>query len=209
MKYREELKIDLYKLDEEWLDQPNKVERWTTRHAEAEAIRDRLEQRIGVVKALVEEDVRKKPAKYGWGDSSRHPTEPFISSQVTKSRKVQKAQRDFIEAKKNAKILAGAVRSFEHRKRALEKLYDMWCRQYYARPYIAKDAQSSIMFPVPTTDGVLEEQNRKAQVRALQSNPRLLVKHCSVCGKPQRHTPSGIVCEEGHGGAESIEDGSD
>lgn len=174
MKYREELKIDLYNLDEEWLDQSVRVERWTTRHAEAEAVRDRLEQRIGVIKALVEEDIRKNPKKYGWGDTSRPPTEPFISSQVTKSRKVQRAQRNYIEAKKNAKILSGAVRSFEHRKRALEKLYDMWCRQYYARPYVAKDAQSSVMYPVPTSDGILEEQNRKAQLEALKKNPRLI-----------------------------------
>jgi len=174
MNYRDELKIDLYNLDEEWLDQPNKVEKWTTHHAEAEAIRDRLEQRIGITKAKVEAEIRKNPTKFGWEDSGRPPTEPFIANRILLDKRVQQAQRNYIEAKKNAKILSGAVRSFEHRKRALEKLYDMWCKQYYARPYVAKDAQSSIMFPVPTTDGVLEEQNRKAQLEALKKNPRLI-----------------------------------
>lgn len=28
---------------------------------------------------------------------------------------------------------------------------------------------------------------------------------CSICKKPQFETPSGLVCEEGHGGADSIE----
>lgn len=32
-----------------------------------------------------------------------------------------------------------------------------------------------------------------------------MAKLCADCGKPQFETPSGIVCENGHGGAASIE----
>lgn len=28
---------------------------------------------------------------------------------------------------------------------------------------------------------------------------------CSVCGEPQANTPHGLVCENGHGGADSLE----
>ena len=31
------------------------------------------------------------------------------------------------------------------------------------------------------------------------------VRLCSVCGNPQRSTPSGLVCSEGHGGAETVD----
>lgn len=31
------------------------------------------------------------------------------------------------------------------------------------------------------------------------------VAFCSVCGLPQRDTPSGLVCENGHGGAGSVD----
>lgn len=38
----------------------------------------------------------------------------------------------------------------------------------------------------------------------MRNASRIPARFCSVCGLLQRNTPSGLVCENGHGGADSI-----
>ena len=58
------------------------------------------------------------------------------------------------------------------------------------------------------TVGTLMEDFRSR--RGPTSEPKPLTEHkltgylCRICGKPQYETPSGAVCENGHGGADSV-----
>ena len=79
--------------------------------------KDRLE----VLKAIKESEVREDPEEYGLNAEGR-VTDASIRSVVTRDKEVKKQTQKYLKALKNEKVLAKVERSFEHRKRALTDL---------------------------------------------------------------------------------------
>jgi hypothetical protein len=139
--YREDLKIDKYDLDNELNEHSRLFEKWSNALAEAEYYRDKALRKLDAAKAQADYDIRTKPKDYGWDDTDRAPTEPFIKAAVPRHSAVKFAERDLSKCKLRVGKLKGAVRAFEHRKMGISETVRLWSKQYYARPYVSKETK--------------------------------------------------------------------
>lgn len=134
--FKEDLKIDQYALDTEWLKQPLLYAKWGEMSVNAASEKDFLKERLEVVLAEIDADIRKYPENYG-----NPSTERAIKSAITNSKKYQEANSKYLESCRVASLLSVAVTSFEHRKRALTKLTELYISKYYSEPYVSSEAK--------------------------------------------------------------------
>lgn len=127
--YDEDLKIDKDQLEIEWEKQPMIYFYWAQKEAEALEARDRANQKMNIVQAEMDAKVRSNPSDYGLNDK---PTETAIKNIVTNSKEYRLVENDVIEKNKTVRVLQAAVIAFDHKKRALTKLVDLWLGSYWS-----------------------------------------------------------------------------
>jgi len=74
----------------------------------------------------------------------------------------QEASSKYFQSIKNAKILDAAREAFEHKKKALEKMSELWISGYWSDPKISKEAR-----------GMAEDASSIKHRDALENNTRL------------------------------------
>ena len=126
--------VDHNHLEWEWFRQSGLYFDYAEAEAEAEAEKGLAKLNIDVVKAEVEESIRNDPESYGLETT----TEPAIKAAVARDKRVIKANEDYIRATKVDKILVGALRALEHKKRTLEKADERKLNAIYAEPKAPK-----------------------------------------------------------------------
>jgi urease accessory protein UreF len=129
MDYMQDLTIDKDQLDEEWLKQPSIFMLYAEQAALAEDARDRAKRAAEVIAAKADQEIREKAALEG-----EKLTEAKVATRVATHPEVEEAERRVLETNKNAKILGAAVRAFDQRKKALEKLCDLYTQGYFSAP---------------------------------------------------------------------------
>ena len=137
LNYEQDLAIDPHQLDEEWLNQPVLMERYGRLAADAAKERDQVKERMDVVRAEQDNAIREDPAKFGCAkDKAGAPktTEAWIAATILTTDEYKKVSGELIEANYNLNLLNSAVRAMEHRKKALEKLVELFGLQYFAGP---------------------------------------------------------------------------
>jgi hypothetical protein len=127
--YKKDLEVDKDRLDEEWERQTTLYIHWAEKEVEAQEERDKSQRRLNIIKAEMDAKVRSNPEKYGIEKIS----ESAISHVVIQSKEYRGAELEYIESVKNAKILSAAVVAFDHKKRALTKLTDLYISGYYSK----------------------------------------------------------------------------
>lgn len=132
--------IDEMRLDREWKQQADRYFEVATELADARRTHDELEVGLKVLKAEVDIDARKNPAKYGLEKT----TDSSIASVVTQDKRVVILQDEAREARHRVDILSGALEALQHRKRALEKLVDLHLSNYYSTPVTDAESQEAI-----------------------------------------------------------------
>jgi len=128
--YLEEVIIDKYDLDNEWLNQAEKFIHWGEQEAQAEYEKDRIKEKVDLTRAELSTSIREEPKKYGL----EKVTEAAINEIILQSKKFQDINGEYIEAVKTAKILTIAKKGFEQRKTALEELVKLYLNGYWADP---------------------------------------------------------------------------
>jgi len=129
--FKEETQLSLYHLDKNTLEQPALYEEWSRKWADAVDHRDRMKDCVSIVKAEVDEEIRKDPSFYGW-NSDRSPTETWISNKVLLHERVREANINLIKAQHDVNIFASKKETLEHRKKALEILTDLYKGNYFS-----------------------------------------------------------------------------
>lgn len=157
--YTEDLNIDKDSLEIEWEKQPRLFIYWAEREVDAQEERDKAQRNMSVIKAEMDAKVRKDPEKYGIDNGIK---EAAVSSAIVNSKEYKEAELKFIEATKNARLLSASVVAFDHKKRALTKLTDLWISGYYGSGGVPKEMKESINKKV----------DEKVRSR-LKNNPRL------------------------------------
>jgi|ADurb_H2B_03_Slu_FD_contig_31_952612_length_5191_multi_7_in_0_out_0_6 hypothetical protein len=137
--YREDLGINRFALDKEWEEQPEKFINWYEKEIEAQFQRDKLKEQLDLTKAELDGEIRETAAS-----NSVKITEAMVSSEILKSERFKKINNDYLESVKNAKILGAAREAFEHRKKALEKLTDLFIAGYWSTPCIKVEARTAV-----------------------------------------------------------------
>ena len=127
--YDEDLRINKDQLEIEWEKQPMIYFHWAQKEAEALEAKDKANQRMNIIQAEMDAKVRSSPGDYGLSDK---PTETAIKNIVTNSKEYREAENDYIEKNKTVRILNAAVIAFDHKKRALTKLADLWLGSYWS-----------------------------------------------------------------------------
>jgi len=125
-----DLHIDPNGLDVEWLAQANYMRKYTKLLSEAKKTVSLLKEKVDITEATVARKIRRRPQKY----KIEKGTDKEIKEAVKLHKETRATRDELIEAEYEADVLLGVVRSFEHKKRALEKEVDLLNQNYYASP---------------------------------------------------------------------------
>ena len=128
----DDFRISGDKLEEEWLK--HSVLYWGYSEKSAQAIkkRDLIREDIDQHRAELDRKIRKDPKKYG----IEKVTEGAITAAITIDEKSIGLNSSLIDANEAVNRVSGAVKALEHKKRALEKLVELWLAGYYSEPRI-------------------------------------------------------------------------
>lgn len=162
MSYEDDINIDESALDVEWLEQPQKMMRYCKMAAEAQRRVSLAKENVDFVYATVNRAVRNDPESYGVAAGSRGITEDSIKSAIQVHSEYQAATKDYVDAKYEAEVAAGAVRAFDQRKSALENLVRLHGASYFAGPKIPRDlADERRMRDARAQEGVGKSMRRR------------------------------------------------
>ena len=132
-------RIDIGRLDEEWVLQDERVGNVGKKLAAAKYFLDKAKDALGVVQAEAELEIRSKPLRFGLTKPVR---EAAVKLAVALHKKVRAAQAKLNRKKFNVAILETDYRRLDHRKKALEDLVTLHGRDYFAAPREPADAGS-------------------------------------------------------------------
>jgi hypothetical protein len=128
MSFKDDLKIDKYSLDEEWLKQPSLFLQWAEETVEAQSVRDRCKDVLDLTRAELDSDVRSNPLKYGLDKI----TEGAIQNIIIQNVRFREVTEKHLVSIKEAKILDVAREAFEHKRKALEALTQLYLSGYWS-----------------------------------------------------------------------------
>ena len=128
LNYEEDCKIDETALDVEWLEQPSLMVKYCREEAKAKKEVDLAKEEMDLIRAELDKDIRTNPEEFGISKI----TESVVSNIILAHEKYFTAQHAFFDAKFEADITRGMVRTMEHRKTALENLVVLHGQKYFA-----------------------------------------------------------------------------
>ena len=128
--FEQDLAIDPSRLDEEWLAHPVVYMKYCNALTDITQERDKQKEKLEVVKAELDRDIRSDPEKFGLAKI----TEGAISSVLILQPKYKDAQEELNNLTYQVNMIGNAVKAFEHRKKALEAMVDLYINQYWAGP---------------------------------------------------------------------------
>jgi len=129
--FENDINIDEFNLVEELVRQPQLYYDWAKKAVLANSDTLSAKDKLDLIKAEIELRIRKHPTLHRLPEK---PTEAIIKAAVLVNRKVQRANKRYLEALRIEKILNKAERAFEHRKKSLEGLVQTNSQFYFASP---------------------------------------------------------------------------
>lgn len=135
MNYEQDIKIDHDALDIEWLEQPELMMRYSRHQARCALDYDKAKERLEVVKAELDKQIRQHPEKY----EIAKITETVILNTIITQPKYTATQGEMLDAKFEWDIARAAVNAINGRKDALENLVRLHGMQYFAGPKMPRD----------------------------------------------------------------------
>jgi len=133
--YDKDLTIDIHKLHEEWNQQSHLFMRYAEEAADAKLTMDRLKERVDVVKAELDTEIRKNPDRYGIVKL----TEGQVQSHIVMDVKYREAMAEYLESRHQYDLLSAAVRAMDQKRSALENLVRLHGQQYFSVPQVTTD----------------------------------------------------------------------
>ena len=123
-----DLTIDPMRLEEEWKRHPALYKDIADSAVEAQEIFDIAKSKLDLVEAELDDDIRQNPDEY----DLVKVTETSVKSKILQDPKYKAAQSALIDARKNLGLAKAAVDAFEHKKRALTLLVELYIHDYYS-----------------------------------------------------------------------------
>ena len=136
--YKNELKIDHNALDIEWLNQPALFMKYADASTHTKTDWELAKQKLDVVRAEVETDIRKNPIAYA-GTDAKKLTESYIQALITAHPLVQEAEKNVIRTRHIADLFSMMVKAFDQRKYALQMAVTLFGQKYFAGPVEPRD----------------------------------------------------------------------
>ena len=158
--YNDDLKVDFAQLDLNWRDHSVNYMKWSEKWVNAVSERDRIKEALDVLKA---ESDRKYRYELQLTEGKK-PTEASIAAMITTDEDYKLTQQTLIDANEAVNLLACAKTAFDHRKKALEGLTQLWVNGYWSTPKIPVEIKER---------AENSSQYHKEQRKALNDNVRL------------------------------------
>jgi hypothetical protein len=134
------LEIDLSSLHTEWANQPLLAKQYADMLANARDRLDTFKANAEIVRSDVDYEIRSDPGAF----EIEKITEPAVKSAIAGDDRVTRAESKIRAAKHEVDVLSGACTALEHRKRALEKLVDLWMASYFSEPRTNEAAKEKL-----------------------------------------------------------------
>lgn len=131
LKGRSVMAIDMNRLEQEWAEQAERHRILCQIKALYQKMNDEASAALEVAEALSAKAIRKKPDKYG---TDGKLTEPMVKASIVLHPLYKEANDQVIEAKYSMRLAEGNVSASDHRKKALEKVVDLWSQAYFGSP---------------------------------------------------------------------------
>ena len=157
--YNDDLKIDFAQLDINWRDHSANYMKWAEKWVDAVAYRDRTKEALDVLRAELDAHYRQVL------HTDKKPTEAAIAAAINKDEDYKLQQQTILDANEAVNLLASAKVAFEHRKKALEGLTQLWLGGYFSNPNIPVEIKEQVAASKP--------DRNKEQRDKLSENPRL------------------------------------
>jgi len=135
LNYASDLKIDEDALDLELLEQASLFMRYAKNYAETRRVLDEEKQRLDIVKADIDKQIREHPEKF----KVEKITEGAIQSAILTEGTYNIAYKKYLDAKFESDMASNAVQAFSQRKDALENLVRLYIANYFAGPSVPRD----------------------------------------------------------------------
>lgn len=122
--------VDVANLDVEWTKQAKRYKRYADRLADAKLAMNTAKADLDLAAAEVEMQVRRNPVAFHLDKV----TDKVIEACVCMHGKYKTALAAHNRARYEVDVLTGAVSALDHKKKALELLFQMWSMSYFADP---------------------------------------------------------------------------
>ena len=155
-----DLELDLYKLEEGWLDLPLLSLKWSTELVEAEMNARQLRNELDQLKATLDARMRENPGEYG----IQKITESTVLAAITIHPAVIESLQKHHEKDTYNKTCKAVCLAIETKRKALEGLTQLYSTGYFASKPILNN---------PGNDMVQEKETKKLNT---ESNKKLLRK---------------------------------
>jgi len=163
MNFKDAIKLNIFHLDKNAIDQVDLYEEWSDKWSVALKERDFAKEDLTQLKAEVDEAIRLNPVKYGWDEEKKSPTEIWIANRVALDKRVKEAQKHVIECQYYANKMSARKEVLEHRKKSLEVLTDL-----YKGNYFVSTSRTDNNYKC-----AVSEEGSNAQREALQNSERI------------------------------------
>ena len=140
MDFEQDIRINESALDIEWLRQADLMGQYCRHAAHARAVMDKAKERLDVVEAEMDRDIRDFPERYNLSKL----TETLIKSTVLLTEERQIAAQAHIDTKYEYDIAQAAVRAIDQKKSALENLVKLHGMSYFAGPAVPRDLSAEV-----------------------------------------------------------------
>jgi len=125
-----DITIDPYRLDEEWVRQPELYHEYAEKVADARQAYDDAKNEVEVLRAELYRQVTAAPETFGLAKT----TEKALENAILAHPNYKKAVEVQLDAKHELAVLEAALSALDHRKKALEKLVELHVADYYSKP---------------------------------------------------------------------------
>lgn len=124
------LRVRENQLDRDWLDQPELMQEYCERAADARKRVNEAKDALAVVEAEQKREARLHPSRYGIVKLSNDA----VNEAVVLTQPYREASRELIEAQHELELIQASVTALEHKKKALENLVSLWSMSYFSQP---------------------------------------------------------------------------
>lgn len=132
--------LDPNRLDQEWVEQPGLYHKYALLLAEASQRVAEAKAQLEITEADVEKSVRDNPVMFGIDKV----TEGAIKIRVALHQRVIDVKDRLIQAKYEEDVAQAAVRTLDHRKKALEDLVQLRLADYFSEPRVKGQAREKM-----------------------------------------------------------------
>jgi len=134
MNFENDIKINKFELDKEWLGQASLLQEYSVACAEAEKDKNKADEQVKIIRSKLVLKASADPKILGKGVK---PTGPNVEAFYRTHPSHIKAKEDLHEATYEYDVLKGAVFALNQRKTALENLVRLQLSSYYGEPTVS------------------------------------------------------------------------